>query len=191
MDYSVEDTSIRVGLHLYPTSHSILPYSVCYQRIHVIQDMDCVLMCHAMNEGEQKEDRLLILSSTLQLRGIISISHIIDCFITRYGIFVLQNTETSSRLIKYDFCGIQISTCELKHTWWEMEWRIMNSYCGTVNQAKDVLVLCRRVILIWIDRWLWRYLLVGGCNSQWSEYLYLNWKDDSADCIWSNRYCSV
>ena len=80
-----------------------------------MKDMDCVLMYPAIEE--EKENRLLILSSTLQLRGVVSISHVVDCFITRYGVFILQKMETTSRLVKYDFCGVEISVCEIQHIW--------------------------------------------------------------------------
>ena len=115
LEYSPEDTSIRLTLHLCPSSSSILPSPVCYSCIHMMKDMDCILTYQTMKE--EKENRLLILSSTLQLRGIVPISHIIDYFITRYGVFVLQQMETTSRLVKYDFCGVEISTCEIQHTW--------------------------------------------------------------------------
>lgn len=89
LEYYPEDTSIRLILHLCPSSSSILPSPVCYSCIHVMKDMDCVLMCQTTEE--ERKNRLLILSSTLQLRGIYP--NLTHCRLFHHSLWYIRSSE--------------------------------------------------------------------------------------------------
>lgn len=93
-----------------------------YDSLVVSADLDCILVFnrdYARRESEALEDRnaqLLIYSSRLQLRGIITASKILFAFVTPFGLLlVTRHPECGVFVTRYDFCGIQQKSIRIEN----------------------------------------------------------------------------
>lgn len=87
-------------------SVSLPEYSMA-SLIKCSNDMDAVVCV--------QEKSIVIYTTLLELRGMISLENpsIVDCCLTRYGLFLVMNREKGGVICKFNYCGDYVNDLSL------------------------------------------------------------------------------
>ena len=137
----LEEGSKKNGDIIYSSITTTTPSFAQFHSISMNVDMDTIVVF----DKEGSNHRFLIYNSLLELRGDIHLQtgSVVDCSITKYGIFILHHTTTSKQgvITKYNSCGDYQNELFIPSDMYSYFWTVITRLCGITTGNNELLVI--------------------------------------------------
>ena len=94
-----------------PWATTTIPKACNYDSLSLSSDLDCIAVFNRLQSSSSSDvrSRILIYTTKLALRAVITTSSVVDVMITPFGVVVV----TAMDVRKYDFCGNLVKIVEM------------------------------------------------------------------------------
>ena len=105
-------SSSSLSMFSTPWATTTTPKACNYDRLSLCSELDCIAVFNSWQSSSSASDvrsRVLIYTTKLALRAVITTSSVVDVMITPFGVVV----ATAMDVRKYDFCGNLLKSVEM------------------------------------------------------------------------------